>query len=609
MSDHPHDHAAPSRRLGAIRIAIGFVAGVLVWALNEAGDQKVWPATVLPLFGALTLVALLLPFVLVGGLGALRTRTMVLWSGATAVLYAALGWHDMTRGFSSAQEPWVSPALMIFGAAGLFIGHHLVAGSDADRRVIAAYPRYFDLAWKHGVQLALSAAFVGVFWIILFLGGALFKLIGVDAINDLLREEWFAIPATATMFAAAVHLTDIRVSLIRGIRTVALTLLSWLLPVLTVLGAAFLLTLPFTGLDPLWRTRSAAAILLSSAAVLIVLINAAWQDGEPDGIVPPILRWTTRLSAALLPALVLLAAYALFLRIRQYGLTPDRVVGIACCLAGAVYAVGYLAAAVRPGRWMRWVAHANIAAACVVLGLLLAVFSPVADPARLAVDDQIGRLTGGKVTGDKFDYAFLRWEAGRYGREALATLAKRPDDIGRRAKEALARKERWAPAQRIDEPAAQGDPAMLQVAGGKTLPSSFLKDGGWLVGDARELGCTLQAPCPTALVDLNDDGADEIVVAGKTLAVVYTHARWNDWTVIRQIHLVACPGFADDVRAGKVAGAVSPWKDLVVGGKRIAVEEEQDDCDPAEAPDRKVVHGLAPPTIDDRGGELRPITR
>ena len=607
MSDLSLDHAAPPRRLGALRIGIGLLAGFIVWGLKEAGDQKVWPSTLPPLLGALAMAALLTPFVLVGGLGALRARTLAVWASVVAAVYAFLGWHDLSRGFADAQHPWPSVEIVLFGAGGLFIAHHLVAGSDADRQVIARYPRYFELAWKHGVQLALSAAFVGVFWIVLFLGGALFALIGIDQVNELLRKDWFAIPATATMYAAAVHLTDVRSSLIKGIRTVALTLLSWLLPILTVLGAAFLLALPFTGLDPLWKTRSAAAILLCSAAVLIVLINAAWQDGEPDGAVSPVLRWTARLAAGLLAPLVLLAGYALFLRIGQHGLTPDRVVGIACCLAGAVYAAGYLAAAVRPGRWMRWVAHTNIAAAFVVLGLLLAIFSPLADPARLSVDDQIGRLTGGKVAGDKFDYAFLRWEAGRYGREALARLAKRPDDTGRRAKEALARKERWAPAERVDEPAVQGDPAMLQVAGGAALPASFLKDGGWLVGDARQLGCTLQAPCPTALVDLNDDGADEIVVAGKTQAVVYTHARWNDWTVIRQIHLVACPGFIDDVKAGKVAGAVSPWKDLVVGGKRIALEEQQDDCDPASPPDRMVVHTRTPPSIEDHGGKVGPV--
>lgn len=611
MSDLSQDHAAPSRRIGAARLAIGLVAGLAVWGLQEAADQKVWPATTPPLTGALAMTVLAASFVLVGGLAALRVRTLAIWTSAVAVLYALLGWHDLTRGFADVRQPWPSPGLMAFGAAGLFIAHHLVAGADADRKVIARYPRYFDLAWKHGVQLALSAAFVGVFWIVLFLGGALFDLIGIDVVNDLLRKEWFAIPATATMFAAAVHLTDIRVSLIRGIRTVALTLLSWLLPVLTLLGAAFLLALPFTGLEPLWKTRSAAGILLSSAAVLIVLINAAWQDGEPDGVAPLVLRLSTRLAAGLLGPLVGLAAYALWLRIGQYGLTPDRITGAAACLVGAAYAVGYIAAAVRPGRWMRLIAPTNVTAAFLTLGVLLAIFTPLADPARLSVDSQMARLAEGKVTAARFDYDFLRWQSGRYGREALQTLARRGGEAGRRAKAALAEENRWERAERLEpERAIPADPATVVVAwpAGRSLPPAFLGEG-WLAGDAEALDCTTDKPCPAAMLDLNDDGDVEIIVAGPRQAAVFTHARWDDWWVIRQVTYEQCAGFVDAVRTGQVAGAVSPWKDLIVGGKRIALEERQNDCDPAQPPDRKVVQGRPPPTADGHSGRVAPLAR
>ena len=108
-----------------------------------------------------------------------------------------------------------------------------------------------------GVQLALSIAFAGAFWLLLFLGAALFNIIGLSFLGDLIEQGWFALPLTGLAFATAVHLTDVRDGLIRGVRTIALMLLSWLLLVLTVLVGGFLAALPFTGLDGLWETGSA----------------------------------------------------------------------------------------------------------------------------------------------------------------------------------------------------------------------------------------------------------------------------------------------------------------------------------------------------------------
>ncbi len=584
MSDAAHEHRPPSRRLGAVRVAIGLLAGVLVWALNEAGDQKIWPATVPPLFGALVMAAVFTPFVLLGGLGALRARTLAVWATGAAAVLAALGAHDLARRFETLNDPWVSPQLMIFGAAGLFIAHHLVEGADAERRVIATFPRYFEIAWKHGVQLVLSAAFVGVFWLILFLGGAMFDLIGIKAVGKLLQQEWFAIPATATMFAAAVHLTDVRAGLIRGIRMVALTLLAWLLPILVMLATAFLLALPFTGLDALWGTRSGAAILLSAMAVLIVLTNAAYQDGEPDSPVPPVLRWSGRLAGVLLAPMVGLAAYALWLRIDQYGLTPDRIVAIACVIAGLVYAVGYFIAAVRPGRWMRRLEVTNVVAAFVSLALLLAIFSPLADPARLSAGNQMARLERGAVSVEKLDYQFLRFDSGRYGREALVTLKARGGEVGKRAAAALAETER-----RGDAP----DPVLLDAEhlpviwpAGRTLPEGFLVQQ-WARDQQRS--CTLgRDECQVALLDLTRDGVEEVVIINRARA--WVHGRVDgQWRFLGEAGLWRPDRENDEalveaIRKGRISAAAPALDDLIIDGERYAVAPDGAPFAAVEAP-------------------------
>jgi hypothetical protein len=263
--------------LGPIRIGIGLLQGLgLYWLQRSAdNDLKVWPATEPLLFGPLLLVVAFLPLVLLAGVGRLRPATLAIWTAVAGVALALLGLHDIARQSADTLRnlPYLSAPVILFSAAALFISHHLVAPADFERRRIASFPAYFDTTWKAGVQLAMSIGFTGAFWVLLLLGAALFKVIGLDFLENLLRKEWFAIPVTFLVFAVAVHLTDVRDGLIRGVRTVALMLLSWLLLVMTVLAAGFLAALPFTGLQALWETGNATSLVLAAAAALIILIT------------------------------------------------------------------------------------------------------------------------------------------------------------------------------------------------------------------------------------------------------------------------------------------------------------------------------------------------
>src|SRR5262249_55112898 len=184
------------------------------------------------------------------------------------------------------------------------------------------------------------------------------------------------IPATPFVAACALHLTDARAGFVEGARTLALALLSWLLPVMTLFAIAFVLALPFTGLEPLWSTRRATAILLVAAAALVILINAAYQDGRYDSPAP--LRYASRAAALMLVPLVGLAAYGLSLRVTQYGWTTERVNAAACIVVASCYALGYAATALGWRRRLAGIEATNIATALVVLAVLLALFTPVA---------------------------------------------------------------------------------------------------------------------------------------------------------------------------------------------------------------------------------------
>lgn len=586
--------------LAGFRLVIGLLQGAALWWLYwsaesfrwlcELADQSKclqprWPATVPELFGPLAMILVMVPVLLLAGAGRMRVRTLVLWAlGATAFL-ALLGWHGVAAHSGSEYGPTSHPPYLpwpmpLFAAAALFIGHHLILPADLERKWIAAFPTYFDTAWKAGVQLALSLGFTGAFWILLFLGSALFRIIGLKFLDDLIHQSWFTIPVTTLMFAVAVHLTDVRDGLIRGVRSVALMLLSWLLLLMTVLAAGFLGALPFTGLNGLWDTGSATALVLSAAAALIVLINTAYQDGREDNLPPRILRGAVRIASVLLTPLVVLAFWGLALRIGQHGLTPDRIIAFACALIGAAYAGGYGYAALQPfwrprrdktADWMQPLERTNILTAGLAILVILALFSPVADPARLSVADQVARLERGAVKPDKFDFRFLRFYSGKAGEAALARLTRSPNpQIAQRARTVTALQSR---SIHHDETLPDRVPEFEVV--GPPLPEDFTRQ---VQATDRRYDCETREDCVASARDLDGDGQAEVLVANAYSLHFWARNTSGAWVRQGNYTPFRCGAGKridprDHLRAETVRAQSSRWPDLVFGDGQPTVPE------------------------------------
>ncbi|MEJ0027797.1 MAG: hypothetical protein WDN01_17365 [Rhizomicrobium sp.] len=601
MSDRSAD-AAPlrpeaERTLALTRLAAGAAQGLALYLLyrwiEDSGAAAVDSYRAVPL----GLVFLFVPLLLVQGAGTLRVRTLVPWLVGVTALLAALGWYGVWRSWPPAGNGPDTPdaamtfALLAASFVGLFIGQSLILAGDAERKFVAPYPAYFDAATKLGVQFAATVAFVAVFWGVLWLGAVLFNLIKLGFLEALLEKDWFAIPATALASAAAIHVTDVRAGLWTGIRTVALTLLSWLLPLMTLIAAGFTASLLFTGLTPLWATRSAAGLLLSAAGVVVVLLNMAFQDGSPEHSRARIFRYAEFVAALVLVPLVTLAAYAVWLRVAQYGWTVERVVTAATVLIALCYAFGYAAAALLSlggGGWMRLVAPVNVTTAFAVIAVLLALFTPLGDPSRLAVSSQVARLKSGAVTANAFDYAYLKSEGGRYGHDALVRFAS--TDFGpatatvrKMAKAALI--EPFQPAAPI-KPAGPADLAanIAVYPKGAKLPDSFQKQDwhaqnfipGTFVPDCLRLA---GAKCDAVLVDLDGDGQDEILIADNIglggVAGLFRDGADGHWTRAGQIVIPVCAMIADALRNGQFTLVAPLYRDVAVGGIVLQVETAQ----------------------------------
>jgi hypothetical protein len=599
--------APASPRTGARRIVLGLLQGLFLFLLYRAAREHVWPATSPLLFAPMLLAGLYVPLIAISGLGQMDRRRLALWVGSAAVLLAGLAcydawrvadlalWHEAAPGQPGPhRNAMPSPALLFYGAAGLFIAHALVLAAVRDGRRVATYATHFDIAWKLGVQIAFSLLFTAVTWLVLLLGAQLFELVKLHFLRRMMHEAWFGIPVTAFAFACAMHLTDVRPAIVRGIRGLLLVLLSWLLPVTVLLVGGFLAALPFTGLAPLWSTRHAAAVLLCAAAAFVILINAAWQQGGDGQDVARVVRVAARIAALLLAPLVLIAAYALFLRVRDYGWTGDRVAAAACILVAACYAAGYFRAGLRPG-WLPSLAQVNIAAAFVVIGVLLALFSPLLDPARISVGSQVARLDGGQVKADKFDFAFLRFDGARFGRAALDRLER--EAAG--ADAALVRS-RIAAARTLNyrgETPKQAAPTALDLAANlrvrsphTALPDTFLRtDWSRKPRMHRYPECLRSrgTPCDVYMLDLNGDGRLEVLVVGNRglASVVIGEDAQGQWSALATVAFDAapCDSLLQGLAAGRVRAVAPVLSDIEIGGLhgRLSPFEPVAGCKPA----------------------------
>ena len=574
------------------RLALGITQGLLLYLVYSVLKAGFWLGNNAFFVAFLLLVLLLLPPLLSISLGHLSRRTLLLWGALIVLVAAVLGVHyawstdvqvsalENLR-FLSSEGFWT---LLFFSVLGFFIAQALVLAAAADHKRIASYSRYFETAWKLAIQVSFSFLFVILLWLVLWLGVGLFSLIKLGFLGQVLNEPLFFMPITATAFAAGLHITDVHQDIVRSVRQLLLGLLSWLLPLTVVLTGIFLLSVPFTGLQPLWETRHATPILLGTATLLIIFINAVFQDGTPVQEAKGLLYWSARLASLWLLPLALIASYSLGLRIASYGWTNDRVLAAAYVAVVLWHALGYAWATLKKARWAPGLAWTNISAAFGVLAILLALLSPIADPARIAVNSQVARLHSSAVTTEKFDFDYLRFDGKRYGINALEQLKNfsGPNAVAvqKAATHALAKKNRW------EEPALS-PPTALEIAKNLTvwpknsgdLPASFLQRV-WEVNTTLNgliPGClkALNSPCDVYRIDFNQDGKEDLLVISNNHETLVLQTAKDEWQIFARLSydFGRCQALVNALQRGDYRLEKPSLSELVIGEQRFELEK------------------------------------
>ncbi|CAG0953898.1 hypothetical protein MTYP_00348 [Methylophilaceae bacterium] len=441
-------------------------------------------------------------------------------------------------------------------------------------------------AWRNVIKLGSAALFVGIFWILLGLWAGLFKVLGVSFFLDLFTSRTFVYPITAIAFGLGLSLYSAKEEALLGLYRATLNLLGWLLPLVSGIILLFLLVLPMQGVGLLWKTGYATALVLSLLALMVFLFNAAWQDGVHGIKFPNWIRRMVTLTLIVLPILSGICAYALWLRVGQYGWTADRV--WAAILIGllAFYAVGYaLSALARKGEWMQTVSKVNVYAAWAIALVLLLTATPVLDPVRISVSSQVHKLLKEKVDVNSFDFQYLRFDGGYYGHRALTRLSvleSHPESaaIQLKAKKALEstyrNHYRNRTAHERDRESWQKKLELFPKE--SSLTPEFL-DYLWQAteDDKMWIDCLKNKDrCTVLQLDLNRDGQQEVLIFSEYNAHVFTQdaRQWQLGGVLRFSGpaKLSAAKIRKMIEDGEFSVVESRWQELQLGEQRYSVQ-------------------------------------
>lgn len=431
------------------------------------------------------------------------------------------------------------------------------------------------------LSLCLFAGlFTGVLWLMLWLGAALFSIIGLDFLKQLLGQRAVVYPVTATAVCFALTMGAHRFSgnansgLLRIIG-----LLHWPVSVLTLL---FLISLLGTGMQPLWQTGHASAILLCWTLALLGLANCAVQGGT---LAIPSRSSMLAFGLVVTPVFPALALWSLGLRLEQYGFSEDRLWALYLVVFLLAYSLAVALVAMHALVSKRWTWLPAVNAMGIGFGLLLITLCwlPPLHPQSLAAYRQAHTLLAGKVDPKDFDFRFLRFEAGRPGLLALQQIrddAKGPsaERLKRYADTYLALTDRFQQA----EPEPLPEPA-LTVLQGPPLPPS-LRDAllGWRQQGKSWRGfhsapCLRhEAGCRLVALDLDGDGRDEYILADS--GAIFRQASDGQWQPAGRLEVPGKPyaydGEALIRQAGKLSTTSPRWQDVTADGQRWRVVEQ-----------------------------------
>jgi hypothetical protein len=411
-----------------IYLGLGLLQGLTVYSV-----MLVWR----DLLAFRPLLAAVLTFVLI-----LTAQLQLLWNFGherrvvalvfgCASLFAALAawyaWQYLPMTYSKAPE-LIGFSTFVGSAALLYILTPFIQSIGVQGCWRFQYADLYPFAWNNGLILVLSGFLVGVSALVLLLWAGLFAILGIKLFGDIFASPVFLCLSIPACFATGIHIGLERERVIDSLRSILLAMCRVLLPLTVLIIVLFLACLPFTGLEPLWQTKKASAIVFCLISVHLLFVNGVFQDGRQQLSYLPLLRRLLDASLLGLPILAVIACYSLWLRIEQYGLTAWRVLGAALLVVILAHALALALAVVRRGPiWLASLQQSNPLIALAAAVLLVLLQTPLLSPLELSARNQYQRLLDGRVSVENVDLSALKFALGEPGQRYLARIEAQVD--------------------------------------------------------------------------------------------------------------------------------------------------------------------------------------
>lgn len=406
---------------------IGAAAGVSLYALGEILDGDLLGERLTLALAAFTAVFFFGLLGMAGPVSLLRAAAAALAVATGVAVLLSLAALRFASIDGLANSPIPGTAAFILASLPL---PFLIAGFGPGWR---DYPALFAGAWGVVVRYGVAWVFVAVVWGVILLSDALFGIVGLTLIEDLLKVDPVPWLITGTVLGLALAVVAEMSEVVTPY--LILRLLRLLVPVVLAVLVVFVVALPVRGLSGLLGGLSVAATLMGMAAAAAVLVTSALDDEDASAPASAPMRRATQALALVLPVPAALGAWAVWLRVDQYGWTPDRLFAATVGVMGLAYGVIYALAVLRGPGWMARIRSGNTALALVLIGVA-ALWLTVLNPEAISARNQVARLADGRTPVAQLDlYALDRWgRAGAAARVQLEALAAQPgqDALGQR---------------------------------------------------------------------------------------------------------------------------------------------------------------------------------
>jgi hypothetical protein len=578
--------------LPVILIAAVFQGWVL-YALHQAIEHKVWPATDTAWLSALYCLAVVAPLTIQVLSEHAKSRTFWVFLGLLCVSYFYFGWHHGADVFQQQVDRLIAsdefiPVAFILGLLWL-LSMPFIQGRMVTGRWDIQYALLFTTAWRNTLMLAEAGLFTGLFWLLLMLWQALFRMLGIDFFKELFEEPVFIYPITTLVFGIALHLIGSVERVTVAILEQLLNVLKWLTVIAGIILTLFTVALVFKlpGLVFEGQKAIGAAWLLWLVAVIVLLINAAYRDGSIVKPYPNGIAFALRCVVPLTVIVSAVAVYALAVRARHYGVTVERVGAFIVAGTALAYSFGYSIAAVKKGPWLEGIGRVNVIVALALIAVIAATMTPLLSPYRLAAISQY-RMALTKVMEESAEenrnssFHYLRFDSGRYGQSKLGLLSALQDHsdaerIRAAASAAMKMVNRWdALPANLDEALAN---MRIYPANRKLDPKLRKKIEESMDSTApnRVNAAALKAGLAGIFVDVYGDDGEEFVLLHQSGGNGYRIVD-GEWQLKGSVRLdsrgLVWAFVLQAVADGDLRAEVPEWKGLKIGDYRYRVTEE-----------------------------------